>query len=213
MGMASVSWLYLFNIQVRANCTTACNIQAALQYVELTRISSSGSRFFFFLCICFVVQKGKKKRKIPKEKTDKQKKTCMRAWNEFQSHAGPLRLVGEGPVGPTEDEALAGVGVPTGRPGRLRFTFTETHEEKCPSGWLGRMTELDHRRVGFFVAPPPPSLSRQNKNQALVLVSGFAEDVNGGLLWGGTCRLLDVEFSEPRTTFFLFFSSSFLSFS
>lgn len=37
MEMASVSWFYLFNIQVRANCTTACNIQAALRYVELTR--------------------------------------------------------------------------------------------------------------------------------------------------------------------------------
>lgn len=47
MGMASVSWFYLFNIQVRANCTTACNIQAALQYVELTRVS----RFFLFVCL------------------------------------------------------------------------------------------------------------------------------------------------------------------
>lgn len=34
MGMASVSWFYLFNIQVRANCTTACNIQVAQQYVN-----------------------------------------------------------------------------------------------------------------------------------------------------------------------------------
>lgn len=54
MGMASVSWFYLFNIQVRANCTTACNIQAALQYVELTHVSSSVS---FFFCICFILQK------------------------------------------------------------------------------------------------------------------------------------------------------------
>lgn len=48
MGMASVSWFYLVNIQVRANCTTACNIQAALQYVELTHVSSSVS-FFLYL--------------------------------------------------------------------------------------------------------------------------------------------------------------------
>ena len=48
MGMASVSWFYLFNIQVRANCTTACNIQAALQYVELTHVSSSVN-FFLYL--------------------------------------------------------------------------------------------------------------------------------------------------------------------
>lgn len=38
------------------NCTTACNIQAALQYVELTHVSSSASSLFFF-CICFVLQK------------------------------------------------------------------------------------------------------------------------------------------------------------
>lgn len=49
MGMASVSQFYLFNIQVRANCTTACNRQAALQYVELTHIFSSVSFFFLYL--------------------------------------------------------------------------------------------------------------------------------------------------------------------
>lgn len=81
MGMASVSPLYLFNIQVRANCTTACNIQAALQYVELTHISSSVSLFFF--CICFVVQK---KIIIIILK----KKHVHAAWNGFRSHAGPL---------------------------------------------------------------------------------------------------------------------------
>lgn len=61
MGMASVSWIYLFNIQVRANCTTACNIQAALRYVELTHISSSVSFFLYLFsftkkCACSLEQ-------------------------------------------------------------------------------------------------------------------------------------------------------------
>lgn len=81
MGMASVSWFYLFNIQVRANCTTACNIQAALQYVELTRVS----RFFLFVCL-FVY------------------KNVHAAWNGFQSHAAPPPSGWEEPAGRTEDE-------------------------------------------------------------------------------------------------------------
>lgn len=63
MGMASVSWFYLFNIQVRANCTTACNIQAALQYVELTRVSSSASFFLYLFCftkMCMQIGTGSK---------------------------------------------------------------------------------------------------------------------------------------------------------
>lgn len=63
MGMASVSWFYLFNIQVRANCTTACNIQAALQYVELTHVSSSVSFFlylFHFTKMCMQLGTGSK---------------------------------------------------------------------------------------------------------------------------------------------------------
>lgn len=90
MGMASVSWLYLFNIQVRANCTTACNIQAALQYVELTHVSSSVSLFFLYL-----FRRTKKKKIIISKKNKTKKQTYVHAaWNEFRSHAGPLRLVG-----------------------------------------------------------------------------------------------------------------------
>lgn len=58
---------HLFNIQVRAKCTTACNIQAALRNVELTHVSSSISLslffflfclvFFFKFCICFCFTK------------------------------------------------------------------------------------------------------------------------------------------------------------
>lgn len=80
MGMASVSWFYLFNIQVRANCTTACNIQAALQYVELTHVSSSVS--FFSVSVSFY------------------KKNVHAAWNRFQSHAGPESLLVGGVCGP-----------------------------------------------------------------------------------------------------------------
>lgn len=84
MGMASVSWFYLFNIQVRANCTTACNIQAALQYVELTHVSSSVYFFFFSVSVSFY-------------------KNVHAAWNRFRSHAGPFTWW-EGSAGRTEDE-------------------------------------------------------------------------------------------------------------
>lgn len=69
-GMASVSWLYLFNIQVRANCTTACNIQAALQYVELTHESSSVSLLFLYL---FRRTKKEKKKTISPKKQNETK--------------------------------------------------------------------------------------------------------------------------------------------
>lgn len=136
MGMASVSWLYLFNIQVRANCTTACNIQAALQYVELTHVSSSVSLFFLYL----FRRTKKKKKKIPKKAKQKNKHMCMQLGTSSEVMLGPFAWW-EGPVGPTEDEALVGVGVPTGRPGWLRFTFTETHKEVRPFCLLGNKTE------------------------------------------------------------------------
>lgn len=64
MGMASVSRFYLFNIQVRANCTTACNIQAALQYVELTHVSSSVS--FFSVSVAFLQKCACSLEQVPK---------------------------------------------------------------------------------------------------------------------------------------------------
>lgn len=83
MEMASVSWFYLFNIQVRANCTTACNIQAALQYVELTHVSRSGIFFLYW----FQLQKN-----------------VHAALNRFQSHAGPPSSWWAEPAGQTEGE-------------------------------------------------------------------------------------------------------------
>lgn len=100
MGMASVSWFYLFNIQVRANCTTACNIQAALQYVELTRVS----RFFLFVCLFT--------------------KMCM------QLGTGSKVMLPLPPPGGRSLQAgrRMSVGVPTDRSDWP--TFTEMHEEK-----------------------------------------------------------------------------------
>lgn len=53
MRMASASWFSPLNIQVRANCTTACNRQAALQYVKLIhtnlRLRISFVYLFFLL--------------------------------------------------------------------------------------------------------------------------------------------------------------------
>lgn len=110
MGMASVSWFYLFNIQVRANCTTACNIQAALQYVELTHISSSVCFIFFFpVSVSFY-------------------KNVHAAWNRFQSHAGPFNLVGGGLRARTEDEQWCWR--PGGSVWLVTFTFTETQRRK-----------------------------------------------------------------------------------
>lgn len=65
---------------------------------------------------------------------------CMQLGTSSEVMLGPFAWW-EGPVGPTEDEALVGVGVPTGWPGWLRFTFTETHKEGCPFCLLGNKTE------------------------------------------------------------------------
>lgn len=110
MGMASVSWFYLFNIQVRANCTTACNIQAALQYVELTHVSSSVS---FFLYVSFY-------------------KNVHAAWNRFQSHAGPAFFPG-GRSLRAEQRMSIGVGCTDGSVWLVTFTSTEMHEGNCDS--------------------------------------------------------------------------------
>lgn len=82
--MASVSWFYLFNIQVRANCTTACNIQAALQYVELTHVSSSVS--FFSVSVSFY------------------KKMCMQLGTGSKVMLAPNLSWWEESAGRTEDE-------------------------------------------------------------------------------------------------------------
>lgn len=100
MGMASVSWFYLFNIQVRANCTTACNIQAALQYVELTRVS----RFFLFVCLFT--------------------KMCMQLGTGSKVML-PLPTPGGRSL---QARRRMSVGVPTDRSDWP--TFTEMHEEK-----------------------------------------------------------------------------------
>lgn len=88
MSFAIWEWLlgfYLFNIQVRANCTTACNIQAALQYVELTRIKVSV--FFFSVS---VLQKEKKK------KVQEKKKKCMQLGMHSQVMPAPPHVVAGG---------------------------------------------------------------------------------------------------------------------
>lgn len=104
MGMASVSWFNLINIQVRANCTTACNIQAALQYVELTHVSSSVS--FFSVSVSFY-------------------KNVHAAWNRFQSHAGPVSFLVGGVCRPKRKMSI-GVGVPTDQSDLLR-----SHSQRC----------------------------------------------------------------------------------
>lgn len=105
MGMASVSWFYLFNIQVRANCTTACNIQAALQYVELTHVSSSVS--FFLYLFRFT-------------------KMCMQLGTGSKVMLAPPFSWWEESAGQTEDEHWCWC--PDRSVWLVTFTFTEMHK-------------------------------------------------------------------------------------
>lgn len=97
--MASVSWFDLFNIQVRANCTTACDTQAARQEVERTQETSSASFFFF----CFVLQKKEKVHAA----WNRFQKSCLapppsppRWWEESaRSNIGPVCPGGSDPIG------------------------------------------------------------------------------------------------------------------
>lgn len=108
MGMASVSWFYLFNIQVRANCTTACNIQAALQYVELTHVSSSVSFFFLYLF--------------------RFTKMCMQLGTGSEVMLAPLP--GGRGLRAEQRMSIGGCWCPDGSVWSVTFTFTETHEGK-----------------------------------------------------------------------------------
>lgn len=108
MGMASVSWFYLFNIQVRANCTTACNIQAALQYVELTHVSISVS--FFLYLFHFT-------------------KMCMQLGTDSKVMLAPPFSWWEEPAGQTENEHWCWC--PDRSVWLVTFTFTEMHKGNC----------------------------------------------------------------------------------
>lgn len=110
MRMASASWFYLFNIQVRANCTTACNRQAALQYVKLTHESTSESLFFNLDFGCT--------------------KMCMQLWtgSKVMLAPGPFNAVGSGRgLGPKRRMDI-GVCVPTGQSDWLL-----SHSQRCTS--------------------------------------------------------------------------------
>lgn len=110
MGMASVSWFYLFNIQVRANCTTACNIQAALQYVELTHVSSSAS-FFLYLFSFY-------------------KKKCACSLEQVPKSCWPRPFPGGRSLwAEMEDEHWCWC--PDRSVWLVTFTFTEMHKENC----------------------------------------------------------------------------------
>lgn len=109
-------------------------------------------RFSFFLyLVCRTKNNQNNNNKFSERKTkkkpNKQTKRVHAAWNEFRSHAGPLRLVG-GACRPNRGWSTGGR-----RPGWLRFTFTETHEEICPFGFsletIGRL-ESSWVVVGFF---------------------------------------------------------------
>lgn len=108
-GMALISWFYLFNIQVRANCTTACNIQAALQYVELTHVYLV--QVSFFSVVCFTKRKcACSLEQVPE--------TC---WPRLFSLGGrSLRA-----------ERMDERWCPDRSVWLVTFTFTEMHEENC----------------------------------------------------------------------------------
>lgn len=122
MEMASVSWFYLFNIQVRANCTTACNIQAALRYVELTHIIE----FFFFPLYLFY-------------------KNVHAAWNWFWSHARLHPLFPAGAVRGAEHRMSTGE---CPRPAIL-FFFCFRH---IPRDAGGKLSLSETQRVFLFFA-------------------------------------------------------------